>query len=320
MQDEIMKRHEWYTILIIGLALILTGSLAACNKSEEVPYAPDFTLKNTNGESVSLSDFRGKPVILTFWKINCAACQFQIPYTQAFYNEWSSDTIAVLTVNVGDSASAVQNYVTSFGITYPILLDPQGKIAQTYGIPGVPVTFLIDSEGIMKAYKIGAFQSREEIESALESVCPSLTLGPKTSVGPEIGNVAPDFTLQTTDGQSITLSKFRGKTVLLNFWVSSCPACVTEMPYFQTVFDEQTNEELVIVAINCGETSQTVQNIVDGLGLTFPMLLDTDGKVCTDYKRGAPTTFIIDGNGIIKAIKDDVFQRPEEIMDMLDSM
>ena len=311
-----MKRHKWYTILIIGLALILLGSLAACNKSKKVPYAPNFSLKSLNGETVSLSDFRGKPVMLTFWKINCAACQFQIPYTQAFYNEWSSDTIAVLTVNVGDSASAVQNYVTSFGITYPILLDPQGKIAQTYGIPGVPVTFLIDSEGIMKAYKIGAFQSREEIESALESVFPSLTLGPKTSVGPEIGNVAPDFTLQTTDGQSITLSKFQGKTVLLNFWVSSCAACVDEMPYLQTVLDGQANDELVILAINCGETSQTVQNTVDGLKLTFPILLDPDGKVCTDYKRGAPTTFIIDGNGIITAIKDDAFQRPEEIVDM----
>jgi len=315
-----MKIHKWYTILIIGLALILPGSLAACNKSEEVPYAPNFTLKTTNGESVSLSDFRGKPVMLTFWKIDCPACQFQIPYTQAFYDEWSSETIAVLTVNVGDSISAVQDYVTGLGITYPVLLDRQGKVAQVYGIPGVPVTFLIDADGILKAYQIGPFQSRQAIESALKSVFPSLTLSPKTSVSPEIGNVAPDFTLQTTDGQSITLSKFRGKTVLLNFWVSSCPACVTEMPYFEAVFDKQTNKGLVIVAINCGETSQTVHNIVDGLKLTFPILLDPDGKVCTDYKRGAPTTFIIDGNGIIKAIKDDAFQSSEEIMNMLDSM
>jgi peroxiredoxin len=92
------------------------------------------------------------------------------------------------------------------------------------------------------------------------------------------------------------------------------------MPYFQAVFDEQTNEELAIVAINCGESSQTVQSTVDSLRLTIPMLLDPDGKVCADYKRGAPTTFIIDGNGIITAIKDDVFQSPEEIVDMLDSM
>jgi len=315
-----MKRHKGYTILIIGLALILLGSLAACSKSEEVPYAPDFTLKSLNGETLSLSDFRGKPVMLTFWKIDCPACEFQMPHTEALYNEWQNEEIAVLTINVGDRAALVQEFVTSRRLTFPTLLDLQGKVAAAYGIIGVPTTFFIDAEGILKAYQIGPFQSRQAIESALKSVFPSLTLGPKTSVGPEIGNAAPDFTLQTTDGQSITLSKFRGKTVLLNFWVSSCPACVTEMPYFQAVFDEQTNEELVILAINCGETSQTVQNIVDGLKLTLPIPLDPDGKVCTDYKHGAPTTFIIDGNGIITAIKDDVFQSPEEIMDMLDSM
>ena len=314
-----MKRHKWYTSLIIGLALILSASLAACNKTGEVISAPDFTLQNIGGETVSLSDFRGKPVMLTFWKINCAACQFQMPYIQTAYDEWPNETIAVLTINVGDSALAVQNYITSHKLTFPVLLDSRGGVTHTYGVPGVPTTFLIDSDGILKAYKIGAFQSRQTMEDALESTFPSLILTPKLEIGAEIGNAAPDFTLQTADGQSITLDKFRGKTVLLNFWVNSCTACVAEMPYFQAVLNGQTNEELAIVAINCGESNQTVQNVVDDMGLTFPMLLDPDGKVCTDYKRGAPTTFLIDSNGVIKAIRDEVFQNPEEIEIMLDS-
>ena len=315
-----MKRHKWYTTLIIGLTLILLASLAACNKPKETPYAPDFTLQTINGETVSLSDFHGKPVMLTFWKINCPACQFQMPYIQAVYDECSSKTIATLTINVGDSKLAIKNYITSQKLTFPVLLDPLGSVANTYGVPGVPMTFLIDTDGILKAYKIGAFQSQQAMEDALKSVFPSLVLTPELEIGTEIGNAAPDFTLQTNHGQSITLSKLRGKTVLLYFWVSSCTACVTEMPYFQTAFDEQTNEELAIVAINCGETSQTVQNVVDNLGLTFPMLLDPDGKVCTDYKRGAPTTFLIDSNGTIMAIRDEVFQNPEEIEIMLDSL
>jgi len=315
-----MKRHTWHPILILGLALVLISSAVACTKSEEVLYAPDFTLQTVNGETVSLSDFRGKPVMLIFWKINCAACQFQIPYTQAFYDEESSDTIAVLSINVGDSISAVQTYITSLEITYPVLLDLQGRVAQSYGIPGVPVTFFIDEQGILKAYQIGPFESQEAIESALKKVFPSLTLKPKTETGPEIGRLAPDFTLQAINGQSTNLNEFRGKTVLLNFWVSSCSACVDEMPYFQTVFDEQVNEGVVILAINCGESIQAVKNIVDGIELTFPMLIDPDGKVCTAYKRGAPTTFLIDGNGIIRTIKDDVFQSPEEIEVMLDSL
>jgi peroxiredoxin len=315
-----MKRHKCYTSLIIGLVLILSGLLTACNKSEEIIYAPDFTLQTMSGETVSLSDFLGKPVMLTFWKLNCPACQFQMPYIQAGYDEWSSDAIVVLTINIGDSIPAIQNYVTSQKLTFPVLLDPGGNVAKTYGIPGVPMTFVIDADGVLKAYKIGAFQSQQSMEDALKSIFPSLALTPKFEIGAEIGNAAPDFTLQTADGQSITLSKFRGKTVLLHFWMSSCTACVTEMPYFQAVFDEQTNDELAIVAINCGETSQTVQNIVDDLGLTFPMLLDPDGNVCTDYKRGAPTTFLIDSNGVIKAIRDEVFQNPEEIEIVLNSM
>jgi len=315
-----MKRHTWHPILLLGLALVLISSVVACTKSEEVLYAPDFTLQNINGEPISLSDFRGKPVMLIFWKINCAACQSQIPCTQAFYDELSSDTIAVLSINVADSISAVQTYITSLGINYPVLLDLQGRVAQSYGIPGVPVTLFIDEQGILKAYQIGPFESQEAIESALKKVFPSLTLKPKAETGPEIGRLAPDFTLQAVNGQSTNLNEFRGKTVLLNFWVSSCPACVDEMPYFQTVFDEQVNEKVVILAINCGESIQTVKTIVDGMELTFPMLLDPDGKICTAYKRGAPTTFLIDGNGIIRTIKDDVFQSPEEIEVMLDSL
>ncbi|MFC2049897.1 peroxiredoxin family protein [Chloroflexota bacterium] len=315
-----MNRHKWYMILLIGLALISSASLAACKKSAESPYAPDFTLQTINGETVSLIDFRGKPVMLTFWKINCAACQFQMPYIQAAYEEWPSEEIAVLTINAGDSTSSAQNYVTSQKLTFPVLLDSRGGVTQTYGVPGVPTTFLIDADGIVKAYKIGAFQSLQEMEDSLKSMIPSLVLTPKLETGAEIGDTAPDFTLQTTDGQSITLSKFQGKTVLLNFWVSSCIPCVAEMPFFQEVLDEQTNDDLAIVAINCGETSQTVQNISDDLGLTFHMLLDPDGKVCTDYKRGAPTTFLIDSNGVIKAIRDEVFQNPEEIELALNSM
>jgi len=155
---------------------VLAGLFMACDKqSEEVPYAPDFTLQTIDGESVTLSDSRGKPVMLTFWAIQCPACGLQAPYIQAFYDEWSSEKIAVLTVDVGDSVGLAQDFVSSQGFTYPVLLDPQGKVAQAYAIPGVPVTFFIDAEGIAKAYKIGPFQSREEIESALDTVWPSLT-------------------------------------------------------------------------------------------------------------------------------------------------
>ena len=315
-----MKRHKWHLIITAGLTLIMMASFASCNKQNEGVYAPEFTLQNLNGETVSLSDFRGKPVMLVFWEINCTACKFQIPYIQAIYDNYSNDTIALLSINTGDKASSIQEYITSRGITYPVLLDQKHQVSQSYGIPGVPVTFLIDAEGIIKAYKIGAFRNQEELENGLRDTFPTITFASKTETGSEIGNLAPDFNLPNIDGQNTTLSEFRGKTVLLNFWVSSCAACVDEMPYFQTIFEKEVNEELVVLAINCGESIQTVQSAVDGMELTFPMLFDPGGKACTAYKHGAPTTFLIDGNGIIKAIKDEVFNSPEEIEIMLDSI
>ncbi|MCK4331711.1 MAG: TlpA family protein disulfide reductase [Dehalococcoidia bacterium] len=149
--------------------------VACAKQSEQAAYAPDFTLQTIDGESITLSDLRGKPVMLTFWAIQCAACKVQAPYIQAFHDEWASEKIAVLTIDVGDSPAFVQDFVTQQGYTYPVLLDPQGRVAQTYGIPGVPITFFITTEGIAKAYKIGPFQSQEEIESALDTVWPSLT-------------------------------------------------------------------------------------------------------------------------------------------------
>ena len=322
-----MRILKWYTLLVLGLVLISLGSTTACTKSEKTTYAPDFTLQSIDGSTINLNDFRGRPVMLTFWQINCPACQFQMPFTQELYDKWSSDSLAVLTINVGDRASDVEDYVASRGITYPVLLDTQGKVAQVYGIIGVPTTYFIDGQGILKTYQIGAFQSTKAMESAVRDVFPSLIVSPEIETspqiktGPEIGNVAPDFTLQTIDGQSITLSDFRGKTVLLNFWVvSPCDACVSELPYLQTASDNRTNQQVVIIAVNCGESSQTVHSIVDPLKPSFPMLLDPEGTVCTEYKHGAPTAFLIDSNGIIRAIKDDAFESPGEVENMLDSL
>ncbi len=317
---RIYARNKKYLFPLIGIILFLTSVFVSCAGAQKIPYAPDFTLKSLKDETVRLSDFLGKPVMLTFWKIDCPACELQMPFMQSLYNELSGQDITVLTVNAGDNPVRVQDFAASHELNYPILIDQQIRVCQEYGIPGVPMTFFIDEKGIIKTYKIGAFESKEALEDALKNVFPSLVFPANPEVGPDIGKLAPDFTLQTSDNQSVTLSDFRGKAVLLNFWVSSCPACVDEMPYFQKVLDKQTNEKLAVLSIDCGETSQTLINAADKLGLTFPMLLDPDGKICAAYKHGCPTTFLISERGIIKAIRDDVFQGPDEIETMLNML
>jgi peroxiredoxin len=170
-----MSRCKWYLILTIG-AILLFGSLAiSCTPKSE---APNFTLQTIDGTKVSLSEFRGKPVMLTFWSINCPSCVYQLPFLEAFYAARPNKTVELLAINVGDNPIAVNQFVSDNNLTFPILLDPGQKVTQAYGIPGVPMTFFIDSRGLVKAYKPGPFQSRDDIEKAIDSLYPALTGAP----------------------------------------------------------------------------------------------------------------------------------------------
>ena len=140
-------------------------------------------------------------------------------------------------------------------------------------------------------------------------------------VGTEVGNIAPDFTLQTIDGETVTLSDFRGKTVMVNIWLTDCKGCVDEMVHIQAVFDKWSDKELMILAINTTDSAATVKEFVNSRGFTFPILVDPHGQVSGDYcKFGAPTTFFIDGKGIVKAIQQSAFLSPDEIESILEAL
>lgn len=131
--------------------------------------------------------------------------------------------------------------------------------------------------------------------------------------GPVVeGKEAPDFTLPTLDGQSLSLSSFRGQIVVLKFWGTTCRACVEELPLFQEVSDKWTGKA-VVLAINVRGSSEVIHSSIDRLGLTLPILLDSEGKVCNSYGRGYPTTFFIDRNGIVRVIDDRLFDNSDQI-------
>jgi peroxiredoxin len=160
----------------------------------------------------------------------------------------------------------------------------------------------------------------KEASFALELVTPHKPAA-AVEIGPEIGERAPDFTLPTIDGKATSLSQFRGKIVMVNFWQSSCPACVEETPYIQAVFDGWPSDKLEILAVSVGERPVFVQTFLDSKGLTFPTLLDSDGAVHNIYRVSSfPTTFFITADGIIKEIKSGHFTSQFEIETMLKSL
>jgi peroxiredoxin len=158
----------------------------------------------------------------------------------------------------------------------------------------------------------------KEARLALELVTPRKTAA--VEIGTRIGDRAPDFTLPTIDGKEASLSQFRGKIVMVNFWETSCSACAGEMPDIQAVFDTWSRDDLEILAVNHGERAAFVQSFIDSKGLTFPALLDSDQAVSNMYQISTiPTTFFIDADGIIKRIKSGRFTSQFEIENILKS-
>jgi peroxiredoxin len=149
-----------------------------------------------------------------------------------------------------------------------------------------------------------------------KEVAPS---SPSTPVqGTQTGNLAPDFQLQSLDGQSASLSGLRGKPVLINFWATRCPPCRSEMPYLQEIYNEWSETELILLAISIGEGPTEVKEFMQSHKLSLPVLLDTNQDVALEYNiRYIPTTFFIDKKGIIQAMKVGAFSSKEEIEGVL---
>lgn len=117
------------------------------------------------------------------------------------------------------------------------------------------------------------------------------------------GAEAPDFELNTLEGETVKLSDYRGKKVILNFWATWCPPCKAEMPHMQKFYEENKDKGVEILAVNLTNMDKGVEEVktfVKENGLTFPIPLDEEGNAGTTYQAFTiPTSYILDENGVI---------------------
>jgi thiol-disulfide isomerase/thioredoxin len=120
--------------------------------------APDFTLTNLTGEEVSLSDYRGTPVMVNFWATWCPPCRAEMPLIQSYQDKFGDDFV-VLAVNGGDTLEQVQSFADANGYTLNFLLDPEISVADLYKVRGFPTSLFIDSAGNLQAVHIGELKA-----------------------------------------------------------------------------------------------------------------------------------------------------------------
>jgi cytochrome c biogenesis protein CcmG/thiol:disulfide interchange protein DsbE len=121
--------------------------------------APDFVATTVDGKTVRLSDFKGKPVWLTFGASWCQPCRAENPDVKATYEKYRDSGLVVLAIFISEDNAAVTDYADRIGLTYLKVADPDTKIASEYRILGIPSHYFIDSSGILRQMKIGSLDT-----------------------------------------------------------------------------------------------------------------------------------------------------------------
>jgi thiol-disulfide isomerase/thioredoxin len=134
--------------------------------------APDFQLSYLDGTDTSLFEHKGKPVLLNFWATWCGPCVREMPILQEIYETRGDDGLVILAVNSGENRVTVAQFLQANGYTLPVLLDSRQAVTARYNIRGIPATYFIDSNGIIRHVQVGAFSSESQLEGLLKKIMP----------------------------------------------------------------------------------------------------------------------------------------------------
>ncbi|HEY4688489.1 MAG TPA: redoxin domain-containing protein [Anaerolineae bacterium] len=150
--------------------------------------------------------------------------------------------------------------------------------------------------------QIGVYTDLAALSPTVSAPSATPTPPPALATGINVGELAPDFTLNDLDGSPVRLSQFRGKAVVLNFWATWCPPCRIEAPALQASYTRYRDREVVVLGVDAQEDAATVRGFASEFGLQYPLVRDTDNSIAAQYQVvGIPTTVILDSEGVVRA-------------------
>ena len=151
---------------LITAALLAVLSVGVYAKDLSGP-APDFALKNLKGETVKLSDYKGKVVMINFWASWCTPCRQEMPLLETMSKDLSKAGFVLLGVNLDEDSDDAKDFLSSTPVSFPILLDPTGGVAEKYKNEAMPSSYFVDREGnlahLHKGYRKGEEADYEKV-------------------------------------------------------------------------------------------------------------------------------------------------------------
>ena len=159
----------------ISLIIILVGFLGMASRPPLLGSpAPEIALEDLQGHQVRLSDLRGKVVLLNFWATWCKPCKEEMPAMQASYDKLRDKGFVVLAINELEDTERVADHIRTHRHTFPVVMDHKNKVANLYGVVGLPASFLIDPQGIVRERIVGSLLTESRIEEMFRRYAASL--------------------------------------------------------------------------------------------------------------------------------------------------
>ena len=160
---------------VSGAFLVVAISTCAVDDTIDPPQLgaliPGYTATTLEGDSVSLSSLQGEVVLLNLWATWCAPCRKETPFLQELFEEHQEDGLHLVGVSLdtGAATEQVERFVEDYGVTYTILHDPENRAMELYRVLGLPATFLIDRDGVLRWMRYGPVgETDQEFLSKLE--------------------------------------------------------------------------------------------------------------------------------------------------------
>jgi len=160
-----LRQEILFSLLLLPLMLPAFG----CDKGKQPgpitlgSAAPDFRCEDLEGRFRNLEEEKGRVVLLRFWADWCPYCRFEMPVIEKYYLMLREQGFQVLAVNVKQSSAVAEAFSVQLGVTFPVLLDPEGKVALKYKVHTIPTNFLIDRKGVIREILIGEVFRKEEV-------------------------------------------------------------------------------------------------------------------------------------------------------------
>ena len=165
------RRARSFATFILGVVFFAAGcSSAARLEARELAGGQRFTLSDTDGNKVSLDALlsENKAVLVNFWATWCPPCREEIPDLIRLQKEYGGKGFTIVGVDVGESAKRVSAFGTKNGMNYPLLLDTDNRVAESFSVVGIPTSLLIDKEGkILQEYHSATPKLFKDVEKAL---------------------------------------------------------------------------------------------------------------------------------------------------------